>query len=65
MHRNKPKWRADRGARAIKRLAEIETSIAGLSNEDLLDLADIFVGKPAAPLSDIASAEMTKRNIRL
>ena len=32
---------ADRGDHAVRRLAEIEASIANLSKEDLLDLADI------------------------
>jgi len=38
---------ADRGDHAVRLLAEIEASIADLSNEDLLDLADIFKAKPA------------------
>lgn len=59
------KWRADRGSRAIKRLAEIEASIVALIDDDLLDLADIFARGPSTPLGEIASAEMAKRNLNL
>ncbi len=38
----KPKWRADRGARALKTISEIEASILALHDEDLLNLHDIF-----------------------
>lgn len=65
MTRNPTKWRADRGARAIKRLAEIEASITALVDEDLLDLADIFKGEPRTTLGDMASSEMAKRDISL
>ncbi|WP_254784764.1 hypothetical protein [Sphingomonas sp. OK281] len=41
---------ADRGDHAVRRLAEIEASIADLSNEDLLDLADIFKAEPRSPI---------------
>jgi hypothetical protein len=50
---------------AVRRLAEIEASIANLSNEDLLDLADIFKAEPRPPIGDMAFAEMARRNISL
>lgn len=65
MTRQRTKWRADHGARAMKRFAELEASIAALGDEDLLDLADIFTGEPSTVLWDIAFAEMTRRNISL
>lgn len=65
MQKQRASWRADRGSRAIKRIAEIEASIAALTDDDLLDLADIFVAAPQSGLGDIASAEMARRNIRL
>ncbi|RZL84876.1 MAG: hypothetical protein EOP66_02275 [Sphingomonas sp.] len=37
---------ADRGDHAVRRFAEKKASIADLSNEDLLDLADIFKAEP-------------------
>jgi len=58
-------WRADHGARAIKRIVDIEVSIAALANEDLLDLADIFLNQPHAPLSQMTAAEMAKRHLGL
>ena len=56
---------ADRGDRAVQRLAEIEASIANLFNEDLLDLADIFKAEPRPPIGDMAFLEMARRDIRL
>lgn len=56
---------ADRGDRAVQRLAEIETAIKNLANEDLLDLGDIFKAEPRTPIGDMAFAEMAQRNIRL
>ena len=56
---------ADRGDRAVRRLAEIDASIANLSNEDLLDLADIFKAEPRSLIGDMAFAEMARRNISL
>jgi hypothetical protein len=56
---------ADRGDHAVRRLAEIEASIADLSNEDLLDLADIFKAEPRPPIGDMAFVEMGRRNISL
>ena len=59
------KRRADQGEHARKLLILIEASIAGLSDNDLLDLADIFDGEPRTPLGEIAFAEMARRNISL
>jgi hypothetical protein len=59
------KRRADNGVRAAHRLAQIETSIRTLENEDLLDLADIFKSQRQTPLAEIASGEMAKRNIKI
>lgn len=56
---------ADQNARAVQRLAEIEASVVGLADEDLLDLADIFLSGPKGPVSEIAIAEMAKRGISL
>ena len=59
------KWRADHGARAMKRIAELEASITALDNDDLLDLADIFKEKPSTALWEISFAEMTRRKVSL
>lgn len=59
------KRRADRGERAVQRLADIELSVTKLGDEDLLDLADIFKTEPRTPLGEIAFAEMARRNISL
>jgi len=56
---------ADQGDQAVRRLAEIETSIANLSDEDLLDLADIFKAEPRPTIGDMAFVEMARRNISL
>ncbi len=53
------------GDRAVQRLAEIEASITNLSNEDLLDLADIFKAEPRSPIGDMAFLEMARSDIRL
>ena len=42
MLKTRMKRLTDRSCRVIGRLAEIETSITGLADDDLLDLADIF-----------------------
>ena len=65
MHSRQTKLVAERGARALRSLRLIEGSIGTLNDEDLLDLADIFKGQPDAPLSDMASIEMTRRGISL
>jgi hypothetical protein len=59
------KRRADRGARAIKRLALVDAEIVGLADEDLLDLADIFANAPGSTIGAVAAAEMTRRGINL
>lgn len=51
--------------RAAMQLAGIETSVADLADEDLLDFADIFRFKPDSLLGQMALAEMKKRNISL
>jgi hypothetical protein len=65
MLRTRMKRRADRGELAVQRLADIETSIVRLGDEDLLDLADIFNASADTPLGAIAVSEMTRRGIRL
>jgi hypothetical protein len=45
MLKTRIKRRADQAARVAERFALVETSIVALSNEDLLDLADIFKTK--------------------
>ncbi len=55
----------DRGEHAVQILAEIELSITGLCDEDLLDLADIFKAEPRIRLGEIAFAEMARRGIGL
>ncbi|MDH7640263.1 hypothetical protein [Sphingomonas oryzagri] len=65
MQRPKSKWRADRGARALKTVSSIEASIARLGAEDLLDLHDIFAGDPGSPLDTMAVAEMRKRELAI
>lgn len=65
MLKTKMKRAASRGDHALRRLAEIEASIAILSDEDLLDLADIFKAEPRPPIGDMAFAEMAQRKIRL
>jgi hypothetical protein len=56
---------ASQGERRKKRVAAIETAIVALDNDDLLDLADIFEGKPDNPIKEIANAEMQRRGISL
>lgn len=51
--------------RAAVQLTGIETSVAELADEDLLDFADIFRAKPDSLLGQMALAEMKKRNISL
>lgn len=59
------KRRATEGARAIRQLAEIRSTITALIDEDLLDLADIFSGDTPTWLGDIAAAEVKRRNLSL
>jgi len=65
MLKTRMKRLAARGERAVECLTEIETSITGLGDEDILDLADIFKDMPETALNDIVRAEMTRRNISL
>ncbi len=65
MLRTRRKRLAHRSEAALRRLSAIEASVAGLSDEDLLDLADIFKTDLHTPLSEVAFAEMARRNIRL
>ena len=65
MLKTKIKRVTDRGEHAVRRLAEIKASIAILSNNDLLDLADIFKAEPRSPIGDMAFFEMAQRNINL
>lgn len=63
MKTDRLKWRADRGARALKAISEIEASITALSDEDLLDLQDIFITSPNGFLAIAANQEVQRRNI--
>ena len=65
MLQRRMKRAAARGQRAIERLAGIEASIAALSDDDLLDLADIFRGERDTALGESALDEMARRNIDL
>lgn len=51
--------------RALDRLAAIDAAVAGLGDEDLLDLADIFAAGEATPLREMAQEEMRRRNLSL
>ena len=63
MPKIKKKRLTNRGDRAVKRLAEIETCITGLADNDLLDRAD--KAELYTPSADMAFLEMTRRNISL
>lgn len=65
MQKERIKWRATPGTRALKQLTDIEASIRALQDNDLLDFADIFTGPSPTLLGDIAIAEMTRRKISL
>jgi len=56
---------ARRNDEAVRRLADIELTISALSDDDLLDLGDIFQTEPRGALGEIAWAEMGRRNISL
>ncbi len=64
MQRDKTKWRADHGARALKTVSQIEASIVALDDEDLLDLRDIFLETPNSPLGGFAAIEVQRRSLR-
>lgn len=59
------KRRAAEGAGAVRQLAEIRAAIAGLVDDDLLDLADIFSGETQTWLGEVASTEVKRRNLSL
>lgn len=59
------KREAQQGARVIRSLTQVETSITALEDEDLLDLADIFAGKPETTIAKFAFTEMARRKISL
>lgn len=59
------KRKSAENAGAIPRLRRIETSINELADEDLLDIADIFHGKPDTDIWQYASVEMARRKISL
>jgi hypothetical protein len=63
MQSTKPRWHADRGARALKTINAIECSIVGLCDEDLLDLQDIFSGATGSPIEALTADEMRRRNL--
>ena len=65
MLRTRKKRLAARDARAVTMRAEVERSVAGLENEDLLDLADIFRGERRGALGEMAAREMARRGISL
>lgn len=50
---------------AAARLADIESSLLSLDDEDLLDIADIFRNQPMSLIGQIVLAEMAKRHISL
>lgn len=51
--------------RMFDRVAAIEASIAALGDEDLLDLADIFVDRDPSPLREMTQDEMRRCHISL
>jgi hypothetical protein len=65
MLKTRMKRKSAENAGAMKRLTRIETSIHELADDDLLDLADIFLGKPDTDISQYASVEMARRKISL
>jgi hypothetical protein len=65
MLRLRMKRLARRNEEAARRLTEIELSITTLSDDDLLDLGDIFQAEPRGTLGEIAWSEMGRRNISL
>ena len=51
--------------RALDRLVAIETAVAALADEDLLDFADIFATGDPTPLRAMAETEMRRRGLSL
>ncbi len=56
---------ARRNEEAARRLSKIKLSITALSDDDLLDLCDIFQAEPRGALGEIAWTEMGRRNLSL
>ena len=50
------KWRANKGARALKSVGDIQASIEALEAEDLLDLLDTFGEAQDSLLREFAQA---------
>ena len=50
-------------AQIVARMTEIETSIAALSDDDLLDLVDIFGSDTPTTLKAMAGNEMARRHL--
>ena len=65
MLKTRMKRQAGQNERARAHLSLIESSILALSDDDLLDLADIFNSEPRTPLGELAFAEMARRSISL
>ena len=65
MLRSRIKRHQARVERMLDRMAAIEASVAALSDEDLLDLADIFAGGRPSPLREMTQGEMLRRRISL
>ena len=51
--------------RALDRLAAIEAAVTALSDEDLLDLADIFAAGDPTPMRAMAETEVRRRGRNL
>ncbi len=49
----------------LRRLAAIETAVAALDDEDLLDFADIFAVGNQTPLRVMAEDQMRRRGLSL
>ena len=65
MLKSRMKRLATETQRALDRLTAIEGAVAGLGDEDLLDLADIFAPGNPTPLSAMAETEMQRRGLTL
>ena len=50
-------------AQIVARMTAIETSIAALSDDDLLDLADIFGSDTPTPLKAMAGNGLARRDL--
>ena len=63
MLKSQTRRNAERARRAIALLAEIESSVGTLNDNDLLDLADIFLPTKDTPLAKMATGEMARRKL--